>query len=536
MTGWFRRLVAGTLVLGAGIGSANGKDHFLTIAGGYSPSGNQISLERNVEYFRRVLAETRPDAPPHDVLFADGENPERDLQFRDIQGEIPPARRIALELFGNRDKLDIAYRNHQLEEIRGPSSPDTVQGRLEELSEELGAGDRLFIYVTAHGGSSSDEKNPHNTKLYCWNRRYFTASQFSQWLDGLSTDVPVIMVMVQCYAGGFAHTIFNESNQDKGLSDHPRCGFFSQVHDRMAAGCTPDVNEADYQEYSSFFWTALAGFDRLGNPVEPIDYDGDGETSFAEAHAYAVVESDTIDIPLRTSDALLQKFSRGGRLEGVAGDVRGEQPRRLPAIDEAPAPETFPQLLSRADAIDRAIVERLLEKLELDPEGSVTQIDQVLEEAKRKLSRAERRRGRANASFKRAQQRAVAEVRRVWPELEEPHAPLLAALMAERADEFVATVEGMESYKEMSRRATQLERANDEMLRAQKDDALVRRLQHTCRRIELAANLAEVAPTEIVQHYTLVMAHENSTLARPAGRLVSHETAAETPDGGGEQD
>src|SRR5690606_1043046 len=111
------------------------------------------------------------------------------LQYRDVDGEVPAARRIALELFGDRDKLDIAYRNHQVEDIRGESSPDMVQGCLKELAEELEAGDRLFIYVTAHGGSSSDDKNPHNTKLYCWNRRYFTASQFSQWLDGLSTDV-----------------------------------------------------------------------------------------------------------------------------------------------------------------------------------------------------------------------------------------------------------------------------------------------------------------------------------------------------------
>ena len=31
------------------------KDHFLTIGGGYLPSGNQASLERNVLYFQRTL-------------------------------------------------------------------------------------------------------------------------------------------------------------------------------------------------------------------------------------------------------------------------------------------------------------------------------------------------------------------------------------------------------------------------------------------------------------------------------------------------
>src|SRR5690606_14797632 len=133
--------------------------------------------------------------------------------------------------------------------------------------------------------------------------RTFTSEQFNEWLDRLPQDVPVVLVVVQCYAGGFSHTIFKEGKNEKGLAPHPRCGFFSQVHDRVAAGCTPDVNEANYQEYSSFFWAALAGSSRSGEPIPRIDYDGDGVTSFAEAHAYAVIESSTVDIPLRTSDA-----------------------------------------------------------------------------------------------------------------------------------------------------------------------------------------------------------------------------------------
>ena len=33
------------------------EDHLLTIGGGYSPSGNQASLERNVLFFQRLLKE-----------------------------------------------------------------------------------------------------------------------------------------------------------------------------------------------------------------------------------------------------------------------------------------------------------------------------------------------------------------------------------------------------------------------------------------------------------------------------------------------
>ena len=90
------------------------------------------------------------------------------------------------------------------------------------------------------------------------------ASEFSDWLSDFRPDVNVVLVMVQCHSGGFAHTIFEQANASQALALHARCGFFSQVHDRAAAGCTPDVDEADYQEYSSFFWAALAGRTRAG--------------------------------------------------------------------------------------------------------------------------------------------------------------------------------------------------------------------------------------------------------------------------------
>ena len=44
--------------------------------------------------------------------------------------------------------------------------------------------------------------------------------------------------------------------------------------------------------------------------VERPDYDKDGRTSLAEAHAYVLINSDTIDIPVCTSDVLLRQFSK----------------------------------------------------------------------------------------------------------------------------------------------------------------------------------------------------------------------------------
>ena len=64
-------------------------DYFLTIGGGYNPTGNQVSLEKNVHFLQNVLAEKRPDRPKHEIYFADGDDSERDVQAARNAGMIP---------------------------------------------------------------------------------------------------------------------------------------------------------------------------------------------------------------------------------------------------------------------------------------------------------------------------------------------------------------------------------------------------------------------------------------------------------------
>jgi hypothetical protein len=127
-------------------------------------------------------------------------------------------------------------------------------------------------------------------------------------MDNLPPKVSVIMVMAQCYCGGFSRTIFDGLDAKQGLSAHERVGFFAQQHDLPAAGCRPDI-EHD-QEFSSYFWGAIAGRSRVGKPIEGCDLDNNGVVSFSEAYAYAFWAGETIDIPLKTSDVFLRSYSR----------------------------------------------------------------------------------------------------------------------------------------------------------------------------------------------------------------------------------
>jgi hypothetical protein len=114
--------------------------------------------------------------------------------------------------------------------------------------------------------------------------------------------------MVECFSGAFANLLFEHGDPTSSLSPHHICGFFASVPQRMAAGCTPEVNEANYRDFTSYFFAALTGVDRLGKPVTGADYNRDGHVGMDEAYAYTLIHDDSIDTPMCTSDVFLRHY------------------------------------------------------------------------------------------------------------------------------------------------------------------------------------------------------------------------------------
>src|SRR5262249_44599783 len=143
---------------------------------------------------------------------------------------------------------------------------------------------------------------------------------------------------------------FNEGDPQKGISPANRCGFFATVHNRPAAGCTPDIDEENYQEYSSSFWAAIGGHSRTGQTVAPRDCNADGRISFAEDHGFTLLNSSTIDIPVKTSDAFLRAFSKT-----KADD--------MPDLITADA--QYERLAELASPVERTVLDGLCQELSL---------------------------------------------------------------------------------------------------------------------------------------------------------------------------
>ena len=116
--------------------------------------------------------------------------------------------------------------------------------------------------------------------------------------------------MVQCHSSDFANVMFRNGDPIQGISDLRVCGFFASISARPAAGCTPAVNEAYYKDFSSYFLAALTGRDRVGRPVEGADFDHNGKVGMNEAFCWSLVNDDSIDTPVCTSDVFLKTTSQ----------------------------------------------------------------------------------------------------------------------------------------------------------------------------------------------------------------------------------
>ncbi|WP_224249945.1 AHH domain-containing protein [Hyalangium gracile] len=322
--------VLGVWVLG-GAGVEPGYN-FLVLGGGGEPAHNEIALEKNALYFQRTLRLFGGDPATATLYFANGHDGQETVRYLGEDGKV-------------------RFKAPEIPHLQGPSTRTSFQEWWRRTLQEKPQRP-IFLYFTGHGGLNPENSN--NNYLVLWGERSLSVRALSRALDQLSPDTPVVAVMSQCYAGSFANFIYQGGDSRGPVAAQARCGFFATVKERTSVGCTPEVDEADYRDYSSSFFAGLSGVSRVGQPVDSADYDQDGRVSFAEAHAFAKVDGQTSDLPVSTSEVWLQRRAK---------DEERDELYTRPILE----------MLSGARPEQRHVIESLARRLRLEPGLSLAQ-------------------------------------------------------------------------------------------------------------------------------------------------------------------
>jgi hypothetical protein len=281
----------------------------LLIGGGPNRQYNQVGIESNVRYVARLL----PKEARQTVLFADG-NPKRaTVQY---QEESPGAKRSGpakgeevFSLLFEEEEGDLRYRAPKLARLDGPCQRPAISGAFDRLKGELNGSPRpLLLYFTGHGDRGEDVQGL-NTGFDLWNSGSpLSVKHLAAEMKKIPASVPVNLVMVQCFSGGFGNMLFEGGDPNGALINRDFAGFYAATPDRMSAGCTPSLHEEDYQDFTSYFFAALSGKDRVGRSVSGADYNRDGRVGMNEAFAYSLIADESIDVPTCTSEYFLRRF------------------------------------------------------------------------------------------------------------------------------------------------------------------------------------------------------------------------------------
>ena len=508
--------------------------NILIWGGGYSPSGNQVSLESNVRYFLRVRDKMGLTGFQTRILFADGSDNARDIQFRDPKFLVPETNLLLAEMFGSTRGIYNQYRNNNLE-ANGSSSI----GELDKWFNDVNCSpsDSLnMIYFTGHGGKG-DKKEPFNTTAHLWNNQKVKVSDLAKKLDLLPMSQSVILIMVQCYSGGFANFIFKDGNPKKELHQQPRAGFFATTHDRVAAGCTPDIREANYQEYSTKFWEALCGESRVGNQITKPDFNGDGRTSLSEAHAYVIINSKTIDIPIKTSDIFLRKYSELNSTSDRKGSFNRSKKENIKSEDQIlsstidsnrssvdeklPLMITSPisKILRYASHESNATIRALSEKLVLEDEKRFEQTNRKIDELKKKREELAKTKKQKEGQCKDLKNKIKERLRVQWPELANIHHPIVDQLKKDVLPIKLLSLANKnnqwQNFKGLKKEISSIE--NQRFL-IEKNQVLAMRLKNEIENVVLEQNLLKSKRVQVIERFLQLKSLERVTLDQLSGR------------------
>ena len=329
----------------------------LIVGGGPSLEQNEYAIESNTRYLETLSAR----AKWRRIHFADGSKASRTVSAVQTSKLSPEAEVLNWMLDDYPASAQSSRRASGLKRIDGASTKPAVSKALQQFARAA-PDERGLVYFTGHGspgiGTSLQNigEDYENTTHALWNGGTLSVREMASALKDWPAKSPLVLVMVQCHSGGFANVMREDGDPSKPLIQRDFCGFFAATGDRQSAGCTAEMDERLYQDFTTHFFAALSGRTREGRRAPNADYDRNGAVSMSEAFAAASVSDRSIDVPTSTSDTFLRQTF-----------AQAQEPGALKQWTKTP----FSQVRAAALPWQRAMLDGLSRELKLAGETRV---------------------------------------------------------------------------------------------------------------------------------------------------------------------
>ncbi len=273
------------------------------------------------------------------------------------------------------------------------------------------------------------------------------------------------------------------------------------------------------------------------------DLNKDGKTSLAEAHAYVVLRSDTIDVPIKTSDVFLRHFSAlspPNEPEKIDSNKTGSKDSKTNPISENLSKDKDVKTNQRANACDpndlftsvsdplkgllmktakesKFVIKGLSRRLELSSPNRHEETKKLIESLKKKRATLTEQKKKLDEERGKIKRDLALKLKKAWPELKNLHHPTVTSLYRnDQTTEIKKIVDQDGSwtrYKDLSEKSLKLE---SERFLFEKREVLAMRLIRELETVVMVKNLPLIHPPHVIGNYERLIALENSVLPEPA--------------------
>ena len=273
------------------------------IGGGNLLENSQGQIEENVRWLQQVFRERGIETHTY---YTYGKGTTDDVIYFAPEPERDPAKEPILRVYGDGLAYAKKTKPNSLIDVKGTTEKNQLIESLKRDFASVQPGDNVLLVYNGHG--DTDPKDRLNNSLKLWGDTSLNIAELDSVLDSITPQATVRFVLTQCFSGSFASLVYDNPRSEQ-LAKQQRCGYLAESDRREAEGCDLGINQAEFRDYTTYFFAALSGKTRLGEtiPLSETDLNGDGEVSYREAHLYTLKIADSSDLSRSSTEMLIAK-------------------------------------------------------------------------------------------------------------------------------------------------------------------------------------------------------------------------------------